>query len=156
MPSMEMCEALRAVTYNSRLYILEIGGGAGTRALLQLLREKKLLFTYVVYENNPDYLVDDLEVETVLWREFPETLRHPHTYDLVIVDGPHGVTREKWYPLLKPRVREGTIIAIDDFGHYPEFGQALDANFAYTKVAEFEPEARKGVTWKVVRVDGVK
>ena len=45
---------------------------------------------------------------------------------MVIVDGPTGIDRRKWYPLLKKCTRKGTIVVIDDFRHFPEYEKALN------------------------------
>lgn len=143
--------AFKDLSYGEMLNILEFGSGAGAVKLANLLESKGTPFKYVAYENDPRWVVEDSRIETVTWTEFPRSLK-PLIYDLVLIDGPNGVVRAKWYPLLREVVRPGTILAIDDHGHYEEFQKALDENFKYDLVEQFEPEARRGVTWKVVRV----
>lgn len=155
MPPREMHDALKSVTYTDTLKILEMGSGEGTRVLAILLRSKGIPNLYVSYENDPRFLVKDPGVTTIMWSEFPKELYHD-IFDLVIIDGPNGKIRKNWYPLLRSVVRPGTVIAIDDFGHYKEFGEALDKNFTYTTISEYEPQARRGVTWKVVVVNAIK
>lgn len=155
MPPREMFDALKSVTYIDTFKVLEMGSGEGTRVLAILLRSKGIPNLYVTYEDNPRFLVKDPGVTTIMWSEFPKEL-YQEVFDLVIVDGPAGRIRKDWYPLLRDVVRPGTVLAIDDFGHYREFGEALDANFFYTTISEYEPFARKGVTWKVVVVNGLK
>ena len=152
-----MYYALRAIRYADKLRILEFGSGDGTAALVELLDRHSVPFDYTAYENNIEYKCPDHRVRTMLWEEFPSKVRKD-VYDFVIIDGPHGVTREKWYPLIKPVVRAGTIILIDDWMHYAEFMKALDNNFTYRVIeahAEYT-EICSYITWLIVEVISAK
>ena len=152
-----MYYALDAVRYADKLKILEFGSGAGTSALVGLLDKRGVTFDYTSYENNIEYMCPDHRVRTMLWEAFPRKVRKD-VYDFVIIDGPHGVTRENWYPLIKPVVRAGTIILVDDWMHYAEFMKALDANFTYRAIkahAEYTATCSY-ITWLIVEVIAAK
>lgn len=148
-----MLVGLNEVSYRGKLQILELGAGEGTHRLVELLQGRKVPFEYTSYENDTRWICTRPEVYSVVWTTMPALLR-PHIYDFVIVDGPKGAVRAKWYPLLKDCVRKGSVILIDDYGHHPEFRVALNETFQYKVVGEYLPEARSGETWKVVKVEG--
>lgn len=153
-----MYRALGAVKYGARLKLLEFGAGAGTEALASLLQSKQVPFLYVSYENNPEYLSTREDVKAVYWKETPEHL-YPERYDLILMDGPRGSktnTRMRWFPLLRPVVKKGTILVIDDFGHNPGYRSNLDQHFSYFTVAEKDPDAETGESWIVVEIEKVR
>ena len=119
--------------------------------MLDVLDARGVPFQYVSYESDPRWVSRSPRVETRLWTCFPVAI-DGGPFDLVIIDGPTGVTRMQWYPLLPPVVRPGTILLVDDYGHYPEFGRALDAALEHETVDEYRADATSGVTWKIVRV----
>ena len=149
---MEVYLALKHATYEDKFNVLEFGAGQGTIRLVELLNNKGIDFTYNSFENSPEYL---LKIPNVTfhyynlpwcewgtmekWRPYVQAVQMIKlpTADLVIVDGPHGVSRADWYPKFKEFTREGTIILIDDFHHYREFGQALNENFVYETILEY-------------------
>ncbi len=141
--------ALKVVRYEHNLRVLEFGSGEGTKAILDLLTKREIPFVYHAWENNEQYISADPRVHTYIWDgiNFPSQLTG--TYDLVIVDGPNGVTRNKWYPLLKDVVQNGTILLLDDFYHHKEFAVALEENFAFRTV-DCHSEGHE--CWKVVEV----
>lgn len=156
--------ALKHTRYNKKLRLLEFGSGIGTRHMVNLLKSKNVPFKYIAYENNPDYVTDAPEVRTILWDwdTFPTRIAGGK-FDLVIIDGPNGVRRQLWYPLLKKSVRRGTVMLIDDFLHYSEFKTALCKNFEYAIMAEYAKtvpvnadSAPRLITWQVVQVLAVK
>ena len=155
--SRQMFKALQAVRYKRILNILEFGSGAGTGILHNICVKKGVATRYIAYEDNSLYACPD--VTTIVYKDFPTEILHlPMPADLVVIDGPHGVSRVKWYPLIKPHVRRGTIIIVDDFLHYKEFGETLDANFSYDAIDEYQepPKGDGWVTWKTVRVTACK
>lgn len=147
----QVTNALNAVSYADELRILEFGCGRGTSALLDLLDRKGIGCRYVTYENDPRYLISRPSLEVIIWASLPTII--PGQYDLIIIDGPNGVDRAKWYPLIRGCVVPGTILLIDDFDHYAEFGEALDATFEYE---EIDRQTAHEECWKTVRVRGVK
>ena len=150
--------ALWHTRYNRTLNILEFGAGAGTQVLVDILTRLNAAFNYVSYENKPEYVCTSPKVQTVMWDVCPTELV-PGIFDFVIIDGPAGVTRTQWYPLLKTHVQQGTIILIDDFRHFKEFEIALNSAFHYRTLASRTDKKVAGITqitWLVVKVTGVK
>lgn len=151
----EMYLALRSVTYQKQFNLLEFGAGAGTGAMVTLLKKLKIPYRYVSYENNTAYVCADKTVETVFWKDFP-TVLVPGIFDLIIIDGPQGKIRCDWYPLLKGHTRSGTILVVDDYRHFPQFETVLNANMSHTIIKEFGPEltrTKKMLTWLVTRIN---
>jgi hypothetical protein len=75
-------------------------------------------------------------------------------FDIVLVDGPHGDNRSRWYAKIRKNVKAGTIILVDDFNHYTCFSEELDKNFKYELLSHSdEPFVAYGEhSWKIVRV----
>lgn len=154
----QMFLALKHLTYSKAVNVLEFGSGAGTDILVQLLHKKKVPYSYTAYENDKTYASKSNNVQTILWSSFPNRVV-PGIFDLIIIDGPHGVSRARWYPMLRRSVRKGTIMVVDDFRHYAEFKTALDANFRYKTIHEHVETYVKGkpyVTWTVIKIRSVK
>jgi len=146
----QMYRALNAVEYIDKIKILEFGAGDGTKALAEILNNKGIDYRYFTYENDQRYIIDTDKITTMIWNDFPDRIIDG-IFDLIIIDGPEGVSRSKWYPLIKKNARPGTIIVIDDFGHYQEFSDALNANFNYDIIDQRDRFARTGTTWLTVR-----
>lgn len=146
----EVYYALKYATYKDTFNVLEFGAGEGTIRLVELLQKQKVPYDYHTFENALEYVftlpnvtfhyyqlppVDNL----YKWRPVIQSLEMPELpiADLVIVDGPHGVSRADWYAKFKHLTRPGTVIIIDDFHHYSEFGKELDKNFDYETIVEY-------------------
>jgi len=138
--------AIKHLTYTNELNILEFGSGDGTTQLVDLLTKNNITFNYTSVEHdkayaktpNVNYQLYSLDG----WNYNPNdldliTLTLDRMYDLVIVDGPHGVGRAKWYSKFKNNVKKGTIVVVDDFHHYAEFGIELDTHFEYETINLF-------------------
>jgi hypothetical protein len=154
----QMYLALKHLTYHKAINVLEMGSGEGTTALVALLDKKKVPYSYTAYENDKAYASKSNNVRTIMWSAFPNRVV-PGIFDLIIIDGPHGVSRIKWYPLLRRNVRKGTIIVVDDYRHYAEFKVALDRNFRYKTIHEHVETYIKGapyVTWIVIKIQSVR
>ena len=150
----QMFVALSNVEYGDRLRIIEFGAGAGTYALVELLNGLHIPYDYVSYETDASYVCKAKEVQTVLWKDFP-TLLENGQYDLVIIDGPAGLDRVKWYPLLESHVHPGTILLVDDYRHFKEFDVALNNYFKHSVIAEdLQPSIPNAgqISWVVTRV----
>jgi hypothetical protein len=147
--SLAMANALSAVEFDDRLRILELGSGAGTQALVNLLDKLVVPFEYQAYENDPLFVCSDSRVHTTLWdgANFPKSIGGQ--FDFVIVDGPNGKTRAEWYPLLKSVVTPGTVLLIDDYYHHEEFERALNECFSYETI---DRKSGSHECWKTVRI----
>ena len=142
--------SIKHVEYEDKLNILEFGSGDGTTYLTNLLQNKNVSFDYTSiehdkkYANTPNvhYQLYDLKHDYTANDLDKVVLKLDKIYDLVIVDGPHGSGRAKWYSKFKNNVKEGTIILIDDFHHYTEFGDELDRHFNYNTINIFNQNRR--------------
>ena len=180
----EIYLTIKHVEFNDVLNILEFGSGDGTTNLVNLLKLKNVIFDYTsiehdeAYAKTPDvkYHLYNLNNNYVSEDITKVTLELDKTYDLVIVDGPHGVGRANWYSKFKKNVRNGTIILVDDFHHYKEFGEELDKHFIYETVNLFnqnrqftETDINEGIetidinnsfimdkSYKIIKVKGIK
>jgi hypothetical protein len=153
--------ALKHATYRDKFRILEFGSGESTILFTKILKEKNISFEYHVFENDPNYIY---EIENVIyhhydlpnfpfsrcneWSFYVEKYELPNlpVFDLVIVDGPHGVGRAKWYEKFKKYTKPKTVILIDDFHHYIEFKNSLDENFLYDTIIEYN----QNPSWKII------
>jgi len=144
--------SLKHVRYRDKLRILEFGAGEGTRQLVHLLSKKNIPFEYHTFENdfrflyNLDkvvthyYYLPDVKInQSYIWDPLLKnyTLSDLPEFDLIIIDGPHGLARRRWYEKFKKFSKKDTIILIDDFHHFKEFGEELDRNFHYSTINEF-------------------
>ena len=157
----QMFAALNEVTIRDGipLMVMELGSGAATDVLASILQTQLGKVIYLAYENNADYISKHPVVSTYYWDGdvagswFSNCLaRYPGPYDLIIIDGPNGVDRAKWYPMLRDHIRPGAILIIDDFDHYTEFQTALDELCEYDVVDRVYAPSRTGMCWITVRV----
>jgi len=132
---------LKHTTFDSTLNILEFGSGEATRILYDLLTSKNIPFTYTSYEHDSRYATTN-GVSYKMYSLDNQLFESNEIFDIIIVDGPNGVNRYKWYSQFKDNVRDGTIILIDDFHHYKEFGELLDSTFTYETINEFNIDSR--------------
>lgn len=148
----EIYYSLKYAMYQDTFQILEFGAGEGTRRLTELLQNLSIAYEYHSFENAWEYLIDLPNVtyhyyslppapvgSLKEWRPVIQAIEMPDLpiADLVIVDGPHGVSRADWYAKFKYFTRPGTIILIDDFHHFKEFSEELDQNFVYETIIEY-------------------
>jgi hypothetical protein len=181
----EIYYSLKYATYKDTFQILEFGAGEGTVRLVELLQKQNIPYEYNTFENCLNFILNlpnvtfhyyplpDVEWHHLdQWRPFVQSVEMPDLpiADLVIVDGPHGRSRADWYTKFKHLTRPGTIILIDDFHHYEEFGDELDKNFVYETIIEYNRtgigasvndglESVDGIVhkcFKIVRVLGTK
>ena len=134
----------------NKINILEFGSGDGTIKLINFLKSKNIEFDYTSVEHDINYQVSK-EVKYIIY-DLPKNYDPSHIeninlnldkkYDLIIVDGPHGVGRSKWYKKFKDNVKDGTIVLVDDFHHYKEFDYDLDLNFKYELINVFNVDNR--------------
>jgi predicted O-methyltransferase YrrM len=134
--------SIKYVTYDKTLKILEFGSGDGTNKLVEFLTNKNIDFKYTSVEHDINY-ANTHNVEYLMYplthNYVPKDIENIDIqlngiYDLIIIDGPHGVGRSKWYDKIKNFVKKGTIILIDDFHHYVEFETELNKVFEYDVV----------------------
>ncbi len=113
--------------------ILEFGAGSSTKIMYDIIERFCQTIEYDTYETDETYKVIHKNVNTIMYNmdEIDEVITPDKKYDIIIVDGPTGVNRYKWYKKIRNNVKYDTIILIDDYKHYQEFEDALNDNFKY-------------------------
>lgn len=113
--------------------ILEFGSGSSTQILYDIIERFCEAIEYDTYETDEAYKVVHKNVNSIMYNinEIDDVSTPDKEYDIIIVDGPTGVNRYKWYEKIRNNVKYDTIILIDDYNHYKEFENALNANFKY-------------------------
>ena len=142
--------AYKYTTNNGILNVLEFGSGDGTNKLVEFLTTRKISFKYTSIEHDSNYAKTpnvDYIIYPLNYNYNPSDIENidlilNDVYDLVIVDGPHGAGRAKWYNKIKKFIRQGTIMLIDDFHHYNEFETELNKVFEYETINVFNIDKR--------------
>lgn len=109
--------------------VLEFGCGDSTVKLYEILT-KRLSGSHIYYdcyENDPRFAIVHPNILCTLYdKDNIDSVTLPSKkYDFVLIDGPHGVDRMKWYKKINHVIKEGTLILIDDWNHYLEFENSL-------------------------------
>lgn len=152
----EMNSLFSFIKYTDDYSILEFGAGDSTSKLWIHFKKYTKNLSYTVFETNHLYTPLFPEIKTILYdANNIDSIDIPDgTFDLILVDGPNGDKRAKWYSKIRKSVKSGTIILIDDFNHFSSFSKELDKNFQYETLDHFEiPFVPYGEhSWKIVKV----
>lgn len=152
----EMTELFKHIKYTPAFSILEFGSGDSTIKLYTHFKKYVENLTFYTYESNPDFRLSNDNINLMMYDEQKiQTLELPPIqFDLILIDGPNGDKRSLWYSKLRNNVKEGTILLVDDFNHYPSFSTELDKNFKYDVLSfHDEPFVPYGEhSWKIVRI----
>jgi hypothetical protein len=152
----EMTNLFRFIQYSDSYSILEFGGGSSTKKLFDHFSKYTSNLTYYVYETHASFLpaIPELKVVMYDFDQMDPIEIVDHKFDLILVDGPNGDRRSKWYSKFRKCVKPGTILLIDDFNHYKCFSDELDNNFEYELLDHsdepFRPDGEH--SWKIVRI----
>lgn len=112
------------------LNVLEFGAGDSSIKLYNLL-SKVYEVNYDVYESNSNYEVKHHNIKCFIYNE-NDILNLDignKKYDLILIDGPTGISRKYWYSKITNNIKNGSIILIDDWDHYQEFEDYLVNDF---------------------------
>jgi hypothetical protein len=145
------------------IILLSLEGGDSSSKIYNLFHNVKKI-NYYVFESNPNYLPTSQIFNGILYNEnelsniqLEDYIQENILFDLVLIDGPNGNARKYWYNKIKPFIKIGTIILIDDFNHYECFGIELDLNYEYELLSlsmiPFVPYGEH--SWKIVRVSNI-
>ena len=147
----------------SDLNVIEFGCGNSSIKLFDLLSSKWNV-KYTAYETNPDYLVDKIGINCILYdvKNIKNLNIGNEKYDFILIDGPNGEHRKHWYSKLVNNIKTGSVILIDDWCHYKEFEDALINDFGckvpYNIIEtrkEYDPNSDPHLgykSWKIVQV----
>jgi hypothetical protein len=86
------------------------------------------------FKTDETYKVVHKNVNTILYdiNNIDQLIIPNKIYDIVLIDGPNGVVRSKWYSKIRNHIAYHTIMLIDDYNHYTEFETELNRNYNYT------------------------
>jgi hypothetical protein len=154
---LEMTELFKHLKFQPTFSILEFGSGDSTKKLYSYIRSKVQNLIYYTYESDNTFL--DTTTPDIKYIKYDiseiDSLATPDIqFDLILIDGPNGELRSKWYSKIKKNVKQGTILLIDDFNHYKSFSTELDKNFEYELLSfSDEPFVPYGEhSWKIVSI----
>lgn len=134
------------------LKVLEFGAGDSSVKIYEYFASFCDQVSYLCYETSTRWAPNHKDIEVVMYSNVQDVNLREEKYDLILVDGPTGVTRKFWYQKLKPIVQPGTIIHIDDYDHFPEFEKELQRNLSYEELYR-KSRSRKGEkSWLTVKV----
>jgi hypothetical protein len=150
----EMRDFFENIFYKENYNILEFGGGNSTKKLYDIFEKYCENICYDVYESNPQFLVNHKKVNTILYKteEIDSVKILDKKYDVILIDGPNGNLRAKWYSKIREHINYDSIILIDDYNHYKEFETELNNNFNYKVLsASDEPFVPYGEhSWRII------
>ena len=116
------------------LEIIEFGAGDSSIKIYDYFCQKYKNIVYTCYENDNRWMFKHDKIKLILY-DFVENVNLENKkYDLILVDGPTGVSRKFWYKKIKNIVKSGSILHIDDYDHYQEFEQELKNNLIYKEL----------------------
>jgi hypothetical protein len=152
----EMISLFRFIEYRNTYSILEFGGGSSTEKLYNHFAKYTTNLCYYVYETDSKYSPNIPQLDVIMYDQSTiDSLEIvDHIFDLILVDGPNGDKRAKWYSKIRKNVKPGTIILVDDFNHFDSFSTELNKNFEYELLDHHdEPFVAYGEhSWKIVKV----
>ena len=152
----EMNEFFRHVVFFPSMSILEFGSGDSTIKLYDYFKRHVDNLTFYTYESDPTFIMkhDSIHYMSYDIEKMDDVVIPDIQFDIVLIDGPNGDKRSKWYSKIIKNVKAGTIILVDDFNHYKCFSEELDKNFKYELLSHSdEPFVPYGEhSWKIVRV----
>ena len=132
--------------------ILELGSGESTSKIYDYFSTLFPKVTFYSFETSEEYLCRRTDINSVLYDTVENCILPNEKFDLILVDGPTGEVRNKWYAKIKEICKKDTIIHIDDFCHYDSFSTNLDSNFEYTTLDYMDRANTSEHCWKTVRV----
>lgn len=135
-----------------KLKIMEFGAGDSSIKIYEHFKQLYKNVSYLCYETSTQWAPNHPNIEVVMYREVPSVKLRDQKYDLILVDGPTGVTRKFWYQKLKKVIKSGTIIHIDDYDHYREFEEELIKNIQYKELYRKSRKFKGEKSWLTVKV----
>lgn len=145
--------------------ILEFGCGDSSEKIFNLIKkyypDKNII--YDAYEHQEEYLLDVKGINCHLYNEneIDFIALKNVKYDFVLIDGPHGINRKKWYKKISSNIKQGSIILIDDYDHFIEFEQSLvldiGSKWEYSVIETiYRTNIQGSKTWKIVKIEDEK
>ena len=142
------------ITQRESYNVLEFGSGNSTRILYDIIERYCKNISYDTYETDESYRVVHKNVNTILYNinQIDQLNIPDKIYDIILIDGPNGVLRSKWYSKIRNNIAYHTIMLIDDYNHYTEFETELNRNYNYTILSlsdePFKPNGEH--SWRII------
>jgi hypothetical protein len=129
----EMRDFFKYLIVKDSYKVLEFGAGDSTKILYDIIERYCKNIEYDTFETDINYAVKYKNVNTILYdsNNIDNTTIPNKKYDIILIDGPTGVLRSKWYFKIRNNIKYDTILLIDDYKHYKEFEDELNKNFDY-------------------------
>jgi hypothetical protein len=129
----EMRDFLPHLTIKDSYNVLEFGSGDSTKILYDIIERYCKNIEYDTFESDGNYMVNYKKVNTIMYdiNNIDNIVIPNKKYDIILIDGPNGVLRSKWYLKIRDNIKYDTILLIDDYNHYKEFEDELNRNFNY-------------------------
>ena len=150
--SEQILQFMDDLSKSETINILEFGAGDSSVKIYKYLQEKYKKINYMCYETNIRWAPNFDYINTVIYRNVENVILPDSKYDLIMVDGPTGVTRKFWYEKLKNVTKSGTIVHIDDYDHYEEFEEELKKNLEYTELYRKSRSFKGEKSWLTVKI----
>lgn len=150
--SEQILQFMDDLSKSETINILEFGAGDSSVKIYKYLQEKYEKINYMCYETNIRWAPNFDYINTVIYRNVENVILPDSKYDLIMVDGPTGVTRKFWYEKLKNVTKSGTIVHIDDYDHYEEFEEELKKNLEYTELYRKSRSFKGEKSWLTVKI----
>jgi hypothetical protein len=150
----EMREFLKFLTIRDSYRVLEFGAGKSTSILYDVIHKYCKTIEYDTFEHDPQYKVTYKNVNTIMYdtENIDNVIIPNKLYDIILIDGPHGLLRSKWYYKIRNHLDYNTIMLIDDYNHFPEFETELNKHFNYTVLSlsdePFRPYGEH--SWRII------
>ena len=132
--------------------IVEFGAGDSSIKIYEYLATKYKNISYLCYETDSRWVPNHEHIKSNIYVSVKDVKLENEKYDLILVDGPTGVTRKFWYEKLKPVTKSGTIIHIDDYDHYAEFEEELTKNLEFVELYRKSRKVRGEKSWLTVKI----
>lgn len=132
--------------------IIEFGAGDSSIKIREYMNQIYEKVSYLCYETNHHWAPNDSIIEVIMYNNVTDVELREEKYDLVLVDGPTGVTRKFWYKKLQNIVKSGTIVHIDDYDHYKEFEEELSKNLKYEELYRKSRRFKGEKSWLTVKI----
>jgi hypothetical protein len=132
--------------------IIEFGAGDSSVKIREYMSQIYEKVSYLCYETSQRWAPNDSIIEVIMYANAIDVNLRDEKYDLVLVDGPTGVTRKFWYKKLQNIIKCGTIVHIDDYDHYQEFEEELSKNLKYEELYRRSRRYKGEKSWLTVKI----
>tara|TARA_B000000557_G_scaffold262370_1_gene263040 strand:+ start:1215 stop:1706 length:492 start_codon:yes stop_codon:yes gene_type:complete len=150
--SEQILQFINDINNNESINILEFGAGDSSIKIYKYLQQIYKKINYTCYETDINWVPKFDYINTIIYRNVENVILPVSKYDLILVDGPTGITRKFWYEKIKSVTKSGTIVHIDDYDHYKEFEEELKKNLEYDELYRKTRSFKGEKSWLTVKI----